>query len=103
MKQTGSFNSAVPIVSLYAYAGFRLMPALQQIYASFTQLTYVGPALDKIHEDLKNLKPFNKNQDQGILSFNKSINLKNVHYNYPDAGRTALKDISLSISAKSTV
>jgi len=103
MKQTGSFNSAVPIVSLYAYAGFRLMPALQQIYASFTQLTYVGPALDKIHEDLKNLKPFNKNQDQGILSFNKSINLKNVYYDYPDAGRTALKDISLSISAKSTV
>ena len=34
---------------------------------------------------------------------NKTITLKNIHYSYPNASRTALKDISLSIPAKSSV
>jgi ATP-binding cassette, subfamily B, bacterial PglK len=103
MSQTGNFNSALPIISLYVFAGYRLMPAVQQIYEAFTQLTFITPSLDKLYDDLKNLKPFNENQDQDILPFNKSIILKNIHYNYPNASRTILKDISLNISAKSTV
>jgi ATP-binding cassette, subfamily B, bacterial PglK len=103
MQQTGSFNNALPIISLYVFAGYRLIPALQKIYASFTSLTFVSPSLNKLHDDLKNLKPFNENQDQDVLIFNKTITLKNIYYNYPNASRTASKDISLSIPAKSTV
>jgi ABC-type bacteriocin/lantibiotic exporter with double-glycine peptidase domain len=103
MAKTGSFNKGLPIISLYIFAGYRLMPALQQIYASFTQLTFIGPSLDKLYSDLKNLKPFNENQDQSVLFFNKKIVLKNVDYNYPDSSRTALKDINLIIPKKSIV
>lgn len=103
MALTGSLNSALPVISLYVFAGYRLMPALQQIYSSFTQLTFVGPSLDKLTSDIKNLKPFNGNQDKGVLSLNKAITLKNIHYEYPNASRTALKNINLSILAKSTV
>jgi len=103
MAQKGTFNNALPIISLYVFAGYRLLPALQQIYGSFTQLTFVGPSLDKLYDDLNNLKLFNPNQDQGILPLNKTITLKNIYYNYPNTARTALKDINLSISAKSTV
>jgi len=102
-NQTGSFNNALPIISLYFFAGYRMMPALQTIYQCFSQLTYVGPALDKLHDDLKNLKPRNKNQDQEILTFNKTITLKNIHYNYPNSSRAVLKDINLIIPAKSIV
>ena len=103
MTKIGNLNSIIPIFSLYVFAGYRLMPALQQIYASFTNLTFVGPALDKLYNDLKSLKSFNLNQDQKILTFNKTITLKNVYYNYPNSSRTALKNISLNIPAKSTV
>ena len=103
IAQTGSFNNALPIISLYVFAGYRLMPALQSIYSSFTSLTFVGPSLDKLHKDIKNLKPFNENQDQDVLSFNKKIILKNIYYNYPNASRIALKDINLSIPVKSTI
>ena len=103
MAQSGNFGTALPILSLYVFAGYRLMPALQQIYSSFTQLAFIGPSIEKLHEDIKSLKPFNRNQDQSALSFNKSITLKNVHYNYPNASRTALKDINLIIPIKSTV
>ena len=103
MYQTNNFSNSLPIISLYVYAGYRLMPAAQQIYLSFAKLAFVGPSLDNLNEDIKNLKLFNKNQDQGILSLNKTITLKNIYYNYPNASRTALKDINLSIPAKSTV
>jgi len=103
MALKGSFNSALPVISLYVFAGYRLMPALQQIYSSFTRLAFVGPSLDKLTSDIKNLKPFNEKQDKGVLSLNKAITLKNIHYEYPNASRTALKNINLSILAKSTV
>tara|TARA_Y100000389_G_C17440902_1_gene508488 strand:+ start:377 stop:2143 length:1767 start_codon:yes stop_codon:yes gene_type:complete len=102
-SRTGNFNNTLPIISLYVFAGYRLMPALQSIYASFTQLVFLGPSLNKINNDLKNLKPFNKNQDKGILYLNNSITLRNVHFNYPNASRTALKDVSFNILAKTTV
>ena len=103
MAQSGSFNNAIPIVSLYVFAGYRLMPALQQIYSSFTKLTFVGPSLDKLYYDLKNLKPAHVNKNEGTISYKKTIALKNIDYNYPNSSRTALKDVSLTIPIKSTV
>jgi len=103
MMKTGSFNNSLPIISLYVFAGYRLMPALQQVYASLTQLNFIKPSIDKLYDDIKNLEPFNDDQDKGILSINKSIDLKNIHYNYPSSSRTILKDINISIPAKSTL
>jgi len=103
MSKTGSFNDALPIISLYVFAGYRLMPALQQIYVCFSELSFVGPSVDKIYEDLNELRPITENQDQELFSFNKVISLKNISFNYPNASRTALKNISLDIPAKTVV
>ena len=73
MTQSGSINNSLPIISLYVFAGYRLMPAVQQIYVSFTKLTFVKPSIDKIYNDIKNLKPFIINQDNGTLPLNKLI------------------------------
>ncbi len=105
MAQSGNFNDALPILSLYVFAGYRLMPALTQIYASSTAISFLSPSLNKLYNDLKenNIQTLNENQDKGILSLNKIITLKNIHYNYPNTSRTAIKDISLSIPARSTI
>ena len=103
MNQTGSFNNALPVISLYVFAGYRLMPALQQAYSSLSQLAFVGPSLDALSNEIKSLKQFNLNQDQGVISFNKAITLKNISYNYPNSSRTALRDVNLKIPAKNTV
>jgi ABC-type multidrug transport system fused ATPase/permease subunit len=103
LSRSGSLNSALPILSLYVYAGYRLIPAIQQIYASFSQLTFIGPALDKLYDELKALQSPNKNQDQSPLIFNKTIILKNIHYHYPNSSNTSLKNINLTIPSKSIV
>ena len=81
------------------------MPALQQIYYSSTQLTSLIPAIDKLTSDIKKyLKPLNINFDKGVISLNKEIILlNNIFYDYPNASRTALKSIRLSISSNSIV
>ncbi len=103
MSKTGNFNNALPIISLYVFAGYRLMPALQQIYVAFTRLTFIGISLDKLHNDIKNLKIFKNDKEQKIMSFNKSIVLKNICYNYPSSTRTVLKNINMKINAKTIV
>ena len=103
ISQTGSLNNAIPVISLYVFAGYRLMPTIQQIYINFTQLTFVGPSVDKLYQDLINLKVVSKNHKITDFPFYKSIILNNIHYSYPQSNRTALKDISLTIKAKTTV
>jgi ABC-type multidrug transport system fused ATPase/permease subunit len=103
ISQSGSLNSVLPVLSLYIFAGYRLIPAIQQVYGSFSQLTYIGPSLDKLYDEFKNLQLFNKNQDHDPLTFNKTITLKNIHYNYPNSSKTSLKNINLTIAEKSIV
>lgn len=103
MRQTGTFIESLPIISLYALAGYRIMPALQQVYASMTQLRFLGPALDSLYYEIKNLKPPESQIDQSDIPFNKKITLKQINYNYPNSSRTALKNINLDIPAKATV
>tara|TARA_X000000950_G_scaffold286857_1_gene397078 strand:- start:653 stop:2443 length:1791 start_codon:yes stop_codon:yes gene_type:complete len=103
LARTGNFNAALPILSLYVFAGYRLMPSLQQIYASFSNITFIGPSLDKIYSDLKNLKVQKYTEDQEILTLKKEIKLINVKYNYPNAQQTTLENINLNIPFKSSI
>ena len=97
------FDDVMPILALYAFAGYRLMPALQQIYSDVSELRFVGPALDIMYNDLKSLKNINYNKDQEVLPLKKAIKLNNIYFHYPNSSRTTLKNIQISISARSTV
>ena len=98
-----NFNTVLPIISLYAFAGYRLMPALQEIYASFSKFITIGPSVNEMYNDVKNLKSISPNLHHGVLTFNKEITLNNINYNYPKTSRTALKNINLKIPSKTTV
>ena len=105
MMKTGTFNDSLPIISLYVFAGYRLMPALQNMYGALTQLTFVGPSLDKIYDDFNNVKSSNLDKacNDSILSFKDKITLKNIYFSYPNTSRATIKGINIEISAKSTV
>ena len=104
MTQSSDFNSFLPILSLYIFSGYRLMPALQEIYNSLVQLTFVSPALKKLYNDLNELNLQNINQNKKeTLTFEKNITLNKVNYHYPNSSRATLKDISINIPAKTKV
>ncbi len=104
MVKSGTFANALPIITVYAFAGYRLLPALQQIYGTYTQLRFVDPALDALHKDLKGLAQSDiKSEEVYAMQLQQGIALEHIEYTYPNANRSALKDVSLQISAKSTI
>ena len=103
VSKNGSFVEILPIASLYIFAGYRLLPSLQVIYSSIAQLTFVTPSLDKLYEDVKNIKKSNEERNNNILTLNKSIRLNNICFKYPETQRLAIDNISLSIFSGSKV
>ena len=103
MAQNGGFSKALPVIALYAFAGYRLMPALQAIYKSITSIRFAAPALDALHADLMGLQPANPQQAGEALPLNHAITLSDVTYCYPNAPQPALKELNLTIPARATV
>jgi ABC-type bacteriocin/lantibiotic exporter with double-glycine peptidase domain len=100
MVRYSEFWKIFPIVSLYAFAGYRLIPSLQQVYYSITQNSFSAVALDLLHKDLKNLKSFDISQDEiSVMQLSKNIRLSNIHFNYSNTKYAALKNINLTIPA----
>ena len=104
MGRNGGLNVALPVIALYAFAGYRLMPALQQMYGSFSQLRYTAHALHALHTDLTNLATVHPaNNAAPALLLQRAIDLTNIEFCYPNAAHPALKGISLHIPVHSTI
>lgn len=104
MRTAQGLQGALPIIALYAFAGYRLMPALQLLYSHITQLRFAGPALDSLHQDLRQSVPAPApTQDGGPMALKKAITLADLSYRYPQASRPAILDLTLDIPARATV
>jgi ABC-type multidrug transport system fused ATPase/permease subunit len=103
MRLTGNFNNSLPIISLYIFAGYRLMPSLQQIYRCVAKLTFIGPSIEKLFFDLNNLIIPVKNQIDETLTLEKEIKLHNINYYYPETFKFVLKDTNFIIPARTSV
>lgn len=105
IQKNSNILEILPIVALYAFAGYRLMPALQSIYASITLFRVSGPVLDKLYEDFMNTNTddINENFSKNNLDFKRNISLKNISFVYPSSSKVILEDISLKIPCKNTI
>lgn len=103
IRADGQMSVALPVVTLYAFAGLRLLPAIQTIYRSVVAMRFGGPALDALHRDLFEAEHATDLKPVEPLSLSREIALENVSFAYPLSDRTALKDITLTIPAHSTV
>ena len=99
-------SSVVPMLGLYAFAGLRLLPALQEIYITLTKISFGRAALDRLYSDLALAaapKDPPHSRDTVRLPLREQLELRSVTFAYPHAKRPALADISLSIPARTTV
>lgn len=96
--------TVMQVLSIYALAGVKLLPAFQQIYTSFSSITANVGAFENIYIELKQ----SQTRGQGHLPdetsrvgslLKKSISFKHIHYKYPEKTTLALKDIHLEIPA----
>ena len=102
----GNLGLIMPILSIYAIAGVKLLPALQQIYNGIATAKGNLSAYESIREDLINIKTVTVQKveaNQQVWSKNNEISLKNITFNYPERKTIALKNISLVIKPNTTV
>ena len=92
-----NFVEAVPIMALYAFAGYRFMPALQQIYSSISQLKFIHPVLNSLYEDLKNLNYDLPTISDSNFIFKEEIKVRDLNFSYPNTSKLALNNINLKI------
>ena len=81
------------------------MPALQQIFSSVTAIRANEASLDAVFEDLSTANidvPVNRDQIT-TLPFEKSLELKNITFQYPETDEPVLKNFSLSVEANTSV
>lgn len=104
MGQSGSLSAALPTIALYVFAGYRLLPALQQIYGALTQLRFAGPALDALQADLRSLQTLPDGEPNfKYVPLTHAIELKQVTFSYPNATIPTLKGLNLCVPVNSTV
>ena len=93
-----AFAEVLPLLSMYAFAGFKIMPSLQLIYFSFATIKSNQNSIDIIYGDLAqeiySEKDIKKHEDEN-LKLNESIEFKNIDFKYSD--KNILSNANLKI------
>lgn len=100
---SGNFEDSIPIIALFAFAGYRVMPALQGIYSTATQLIITMPQLDSLYNDLTKHQSSKKLKFREKFNFKRQISLEGISYRYPQADANAIHSINLVINHGSHV
>lgn len=102
-------ENIMPIIALYGFAGYRLMPALQEIFKSMATLKHDIVAVDVFYDDLQGTSshPFKgeliERPEKNKLIIDKTISLENISFSYPSTSKPSVNDISISIKANSCI
>ncbi len=102
---SGNIQSAIPRLSLYAVAGYKLLPALQKAFSAAAKLRHNYPVLEKLHDDLVfSLQPQEEFQEEITpIPVNKSIKLNHLNFSYSKTENPILNDFNLDILKGQTI
>ena len=111
LARRGDLAQIVPLLGFYAFAGYRLMPAAQQVFRGVTQYRFYAPALRRLLGEMQAEADRSEPQlasrrgpdDSRPLVLREALELRRVCYRYPSAPRPVLQDITLTIPAGSVV
>ncbi|PXX97501.1 ABC transporter ATP-binding protein [Halomonas sp. LBP4] len=104
----GNLGDILPVLSVYALAGLKLLPAFQQIYTSVTTIRGNLAAFDTIREDLFDSRHAEYQESQaaeeaGYLVPHQSVELRNVIFHYPGKQEPALDGMSLLVPTNQVI
>lgn len=91
----------VPVLAIYAYAGFRVIPSANRIQMHVASLRYGLPAVKRLRADLdacEGAEPLvTGDRDSPPLRFEDEIHLDGVSYSYAAESAAVLRRVELSI------
>ena len=94
----------LPSLAVIAFAGYKLIPALQLIYANFIAMRSVIPSLDLIYHEMDDLSEIKKSKiENRDINIEKEITIQNLSYTYPFSKTKVIKRLDIKIPARHTV
>lgn len=108
-RSGGNLAAAIPTLGIFAFSVMRLLPSLQQVYASLAAMRNGAAVLNHIHEDYTPV--LGQHVPQSVvaaplvapLAVARELQLKGLDYAYSAAGRPAVKGIDIRIPARTTI
>lgn len=103
--QSGGFQDAAATIGLFAFASYRMIPAMQNLFKALNKMRYTAPAAAKICQEFEEIA-----QGRGTIRpaldpmpFVTSLVLKDLAFAYPQSERLVLKGLSLEILRHQTI
>ena len=95
----------LPTLGVYAFAAYRLMPALQGIFGSMAELRFNAAGVDALHHDLDGVTVPTLTRRESIapLPFRSALELRGVTFAYPGAPEPVLEGFDLRIEANTSL
>ena len=104
---SGNLGEVLPILAVYALAAFKLLPALQQIYSSLSQIKGNTAAFEAVKDDLEKSFDIQKTSSDTVVStpieLKKRIKLSDIEFSYPRKERLAVDGVNMSIPVNSVI
>jgi ATP-binding cassette, subfamily B, bacterial PglK len=104
------FKDALPLMVLYAFTGYRLLPAFQQIFGSATTVRFNVALLEAVEERLKAVGQTHKAEAMQLLPagdnvgpLRQEIRLRDIVFQYPNAAAPLISKLNLRIQSHTTV
>lgn len=101
----GNIGEILPVLGLYAFAGYKLLPAAQNIYNGVAELRFGAAAVDRVYKDVRQRTALAEihHQPPARLTLQEGICLEDVDFTYPNASEPVLKGINLAIPLQTTI
>jgi ABC-type multidrug transport system fused ATPase/permease subunit len=91
----GSFADTLPLLGAYAFAGLRLMPAMQNLFNALARLRFVRGSLEDELRDARDEEPLAEAPEP--LPFADTLTLRGVTFAYPGTDAPTLRDLDLTL------
>lgn len=99
-EQRGSSREIVPVLGLFAYTGFRMLPGLHRIVSHVNMIRFGSPAIEEIYEDARRFGVLASNlpADRAPpMPFTSKVEIRNLTFTYDEERGPALVDVDLEI------
>lgn len=100
-----ALGQVLPLLGLYAFAGYRMIPAVQAIFQAFTQMRFGATAVGNLYKDLceKDRLPQLQSTAVPVMPVERQIELDGLSYTYPNSDDVGVKDVTVTIPVGSTL
>jgi len=95
----GTSSNVLAVIALYAFAAYRLVPTLQEIFDGVDTIRYNAPALEVICKDFDPERVGTRGRRPEPVPVQQGIDIQNVTFAYPGMSGKAVEDLTMSIPA----